>query len=71
MTYKKLLIQNNRLVGAIFINDIDRAGIYTGLIREKVDLTNFDLPQLLKENFGFISVPSEVWKKKINPVEVE
>jgi NAD(P)H-nitrite reductase large subunit len=51
--YKALFIENGRLVGYILIDDIERAGIYTALIRNKTELTsvNFDMlkqrPQLL------------------------
>lgn len=46
--YKKLVFKDNRLVGYILINDVDRAGIYTALIREKVDLTGVDIDLLKK-----------------------
>ena len=37
LIYKKLVLRGHRLVGAMFINDIDRAGIYTGLTRDQVE----------------------------------
>ena len=37
-TYKKLVLQDDRLVGAIFVGEIDRAGIYTGLIRDQTNV---------------------------------
>ena len=36
--------------------DIDRAGIYTGLIRDRVDVEPFR-NHLLSGNFGLISLP--------------
>jgi NAD(P)H-nitrite reductase large subunit len=56
LTYKKLVLRGHQLVGALFINDIDRAGIYTGLIREKVDIRPFE-EHLLSGSFGLISLP--------------
>jgi len=56
MTYKKLVLKDNRLVGAILIGEIDRAGIYTGLIRDRVLVGGFE-EELLSENFGLISLP--------------
>lgn len=56
LSYKKLVLRNRRLVGAIFIGDIDRAGIYTGLIREQVDVRPFK-KHLLSGHFGLISLP--------------
>lgn len=61
LTYKKLILRNDRLVGAIFIGDIDRAGIYTGLIRDRVDVSVFK-KHLLSGNFGLISLPRDYRK---------
>ncbi len=67
--YKKLVLLHNRLVGAIFIGNIDRAGIYTSLIRDRVDVAGFPTSghrptreELLSENFGLISLPREYRK---------
>jgi NAD(P)H-nitrite reductase large subunit len=54
--YKKLVLRDDRLVGAILIGDIDRAGIYTGLVRDWVDVRPFK-DHLLSGNFGLISLP--------------
>jgi NAD(P)H-nitrite reductase large subunit len=51
--YKKLIFGDNKLKGFILIGDIDRAGIYTSLIRDEVSLNEVDIdilknkPQLL------------------------
>lgn len=47
--YKKLVFKDNRLVGYILIGDVDRAGIYTAIIREKIDLNGVD-KELLKQH---------------------
>jgi NAD(P)H-nitrite reductase large subunit len=59
--YKKMVLQEEVMVGAIFIGDIDRAGIYTGLIRNRVKVTDFK-EHLLKEDFGLIYLPQEFRK---------
>lgn len=52
-TYKKLFVEDGFLKGFILLGDVDRAGIYTALIRERVLLStlNFQLiiekPQLM------------------------
>lgn len=61
LTYKKLVLHHNRLVGAIFVGNIDRAGIYTGLIRERVDVRPF-VEHLLSGSFGLISLPGDYRK---------
>ena len=55
-SYKKIVLKDDRVVGAIFLGDIDRAGIITGLIKEGIPVSSFkDL--LLSEDFGVISLP--------------
>jgi NAD(P)H-nitrite reductase large subunit len=60
-SYKRLILQGNRLVGAVCVGDIDRTGIYTGLIRDRVDVRPFK-KHLLSGNFGLISLPKEYRK---------
>ncbi|HAM38304.1 MAG: hypothetical protein A2474_05620 [Elusimicrobia bacterium RIFOXYC2_FULL_34_12] len=67
--YKKYIVRNDRIIGAILIGDIDRAGIITGLIKDKVDVSNFK-NGLLKENFGYIYVPKKYRSKEVIPVEI-
>jgi NAD(P)H-nitrite reductase large subunit len=64
LTYKRLVLHRNRLVGAICIGDIDRAGIFTGLIRDQVDVTPFK-EHLLSGSFGLISLPQEYRKHMV------
>lgn len=37
--YKKVVLKDNRIVGVILVGKIDNAGVYTALIRRKVDIT--------------------------------
>lgn len=64
LTYKKLILRGHRLVGALFINEIDRAGIYTGLIRDQVDISRFK-DHLLSGSFGLISLPKDYRKHMV------
>ncbi|MDR0984623.1 MAG: FAD-dependent oxidoreductase [Ruminococcus sp.] len=49
MSYKKLFIENNILKGFIIIGDLSRCGIYTQLIRDKVDLSSVDFDLIKKK----------------------
>lgn len=65
--YRKITLKDNKIVGFIFVGDIDRAGIFTGLIKDKVDVTPFK-DKLMKHDFGFIDLPYELrqerfWKR--------
>lgn len=56
--YKKAVIDENKLVGVIFVKNVDRAGIYTGLIRKGINVTSFK-KDLLDPNFGLIDLPED------------
>ena len=64
---KKLFIRDNRLTGYILIGNVERAGIYTSLIREEtpLDSLNFDL---LKKMPTFAAFSSENRRKKFGGV---
>jgi len=58
LLYKKLVLRDQRLVGLILVGAIDRAGIYTALIRNRVPVTAFRV-HLLSGSFGLISLPQD------------
>ena len=70
LCYKKLILRNHRLMGAILIGEIDRAGIYTGLIRDQVDVEPFQ-KHLLSGNFGLISLPKAYRKHLVEGEGIE
>ena len=47
--YKKVVLKENRLVGFTTINNIENAGVYTALIRRKVDIS--PIKDLLLEDY--------------------
>lgn len=61
--YKRLVLHQGRLVGAILVGNINRAGIYTGLIRNRMDVSNY-CSALMSEGFGLLSLP-ERYRKHI------
>ena len=63
--YKKIVIRDGRIVGAVFVGDVDRAGIITGLIKSKVDVASFK-HLLLTEKFGLICLPKEYRKHVVS-----
>ena len=63
--YKRIIIKNERLVGAILVgDDVDRAGILTGLIKEQTLVTAFK-DKLLDRNFGFVHTSREHRRVKL------
>ncbi len=57
--YKKLVLEDNRIVGALFLRAIDRVGIFRYLIEEKIDVGAFK-QRLLSPDFGPASLPLPV-----------
>jgi nitrite reductase (NADH) large subunit len=49
--YKKLVIRDSRLCGMIFVGDISKAGFYSALIREGVDISKYK-SKLLDSDFS-------------------
>lgn len=64
-SYKKMAFSDNLLKGFIMIGDIDRAGIYTSLIREKTPLDEIDL-DILKTNPKLSMFSKEKRKEKLS-----
>lgn len=62
--YKKIVIQKNRIVGCIFLGKIERSGIYAGLIKNQVDVSDFK-QNLLDDNFGLLSLPEKYRKHMV------
>jgi len=65
-SYRKIVLQGSRLAGAVLVGGVDRAGIFSGLIREKIDVTPFR-DQLLDTGFGFVNLPREVRDRLFAP----
>jgi NAD(P)H-nitrite reductase large subunit len=63
-TYKKIVLKDDRVVGVIFIGNIDRAGIFTGLIRDKVSVKDFK-DHLLEDDFGYVYLPESLRKERL------
>ncbi|MBI3990604.1 MAG: NAD(P)/FAD-dependent oxidoreductase [Candidatus Omnitrophica bacterium] len=59
--YKRLVFKGNNLVGAILVHNVDRAGIYTNIIKQKEDVSSFK-NALMNDNFGLISLPAAILK---------
>jgi len=68
-SYKKIVLKGNNIVGFILINDVDRAGIYTGLIRDRIDVSPFK-DHLMKDDFGYVYFPKDLRKSKMLDLEV-
>jgi nitrite reductase (NADH) large subunit len=54
--YRRLVFQGDYLVGALLVRDIDRAGLFTGLIRDHVNIKDFRR-RMMADEFGLLVLP--------------
>jgi len=57
--YRKIVLKEGLLVGAVLVGAVDRAGILAGLIRDRIEVSSFK-EQLLTPDFGFVNLPREL-----------
>jgi NAD(P)H-nitrite reductase large subunit len=68
--YRKIVLRGGRVIGAIFIGQIERAGIFTGLIRSKLDVSAFK-HLLLSDEFGLLSLPADYRSHMVRGAGIE
>ncbi|MCX7716435.1 MAG: FAD-dependent oxidoreductase [Endomicrobia bacterium] len=69
-SYKKIVLKENKVVGIILVGNIDRAGLYGILIKEKIDVSKFK-NELLKDDFGFLVLPKDFRKHLVIGENIE
>jgi NAD(P)H-nitrite reductase large subunit len=57
--YQRIVLQDNRVVGMVFVGDIQSAGIVIGLMRNKTDVRGFQRP-LVSSGLSLASLPREL-----------
>lgn len=62
--YRSLILKNGQLKGFVTAGAIDGAGVLTGLIKSKVDISDFKENLLYEKRIGLIRMPRE-WRNKI------
>lgn len=67
--YKKLFYSNNRLNGFILIGNVEKAGIYTFLIRERTPLDTLDF-ELICKSPGLMAFGRKVRAEKLGGVRI-
>ena len=53
--YRKIILKNGRLIGAILVGQTLKAGILTTLLKKKIDVSNF-IPTLMSGTLNFIDL---------------
>ncbi len=62
---KRFYVKDDRLVGMILVGDVDRAGIYTYLMSERIPLSSLEGP-LTDDGFGLMALGQERMKQRIS-----
>ena len=70
VVYKRLTLEGDHLVGAILVGNISRAGIYTGLIRNKLDISGCR-KSLMTEHMSLLSLPTSYRKHIVSEAGIE
>jgi NAD(P)H-nitrite reductase large subunit len=60
--YKKILLKDGKIVGFIFLGDLERAGIFFRLLKRHVDVSKIK-GMLLSEDFGIVTLPEPLRKE--------
>ena len=70
-SYAKIILRDDVIQGLIMVGKIERAGIYLGLMRDKIPTSSFK-SRLLSDEFSVVQLPPEVREKVRQPIrEIE
>jgi len=61
-TYRKLILKDDRLVGLVFVGEIEKSGIIFGIMRDQMNMAAVK-HTLLSDDFGLSSLPREIWQE--------
>lgn len=62
--YRSLILKDGRLKGFVTIGAIDGAGVLTGLIKSRIDISDIKDSLLYEKRIGLIRMPRE-WRNKV------
>lgn len=54
-TYKKLILKNGRLVGAILVGQTQKAGLFSILLKRRIEVTDY-IPALISRSLNFMDL---------------
>jgi len=69
-SYRRMFIHEGKIVGAVFVGDIERAGIITGLIRQGIDVSGYK-HKLIERDLGLLSLPKQYRKHIVSGPGIE
>jgi NAD(P)H-nitrite reductase large subunit len=54
-TYRKLILRNGRVIGAILVGSTQKAGLFSMLLQRQVDVTEF-VPTLMSNSLNYLDI---------------
>ena len=54
-SYRKLVLKNGRIIGAIFVGQTQKAGLISVLLEKKIDVADF-IPLLMSSRLNFVDI---------------
>jgi NAD(P)H-nitrite reductase large subunit len=67
--YQKVMLSGGQVIGLVFVKDIEKSGIIFGLMREKIDVSNFK-QAILTDEFGLAYTPPELWRERLGNISL-
>jgi NAD(P)H-nitrite reductase large subunit len=65
--YQKVMLSDGLIVGMVFVKDIEKSGMIFGLMRDKVNVSDFK-DALLADDFGLAYLPQELLRERLGNV---
>jgi NAD(P)H-nitrite reductase large subunit len=65
--YRKIVLNDDLVMGMVFVKDIEQSGMIFSLMRDGVKVTNFR-QALLADDFGLAYLPRELWQERLGAV---
>jgi NAD(P)H-nitrite reductase large subunit len=65
--YQKIVLNDDLVMGMVFIKDIEKSGMIFGLMKDRVKVTDFR-QALLADDFGLAYLPRELWQERLGAV---
>ncbi|MGD0353222.1 MAG: FAD-dependent oxidoreductase [Dehalococcoidia bacterium] len=67
--YQKVMLSDGLIVGMVFVKDIEKSGMIFGLMRDKVNVSDFK-DALLADDFGLAYLPQELLRERLGNVSL-
>ncbi|MFC2050496.1 hypothetical protein ACFLTN_04895, partial [Chloroflexota bacterium] len=65
--YQKIVLNDDIVMGMVFIKDIEKSGMIFGLMKDRIKVTDFR-QALLADDFGLAYLPRELWQERLGAV---